>query len=59
MDIARTASSTLAPWAASSEPCFWYDAPSEKAAAKIDGLVVTPTMCLLGISSARLPLCRR
>ncbi len=47
---------TSAPSATSLRTCSSYRSPSAIAAAKIVGLVVTPTTCLSLISSARLPV---
>ena len=53
---ANTVLSTSAPASASSRTCASYRSPSLSAAAKIEGLVVTPTTELFLIRSARLPV---
>src|SRR5690349_12937119 len=53
--IIRTASSTVTPRSARSPSCSSYPSPEPMAAWKMEGLVVTPTTCLVSTSSARLP----
>src|ERR671912_2338877 len=56
---AKTASSTLLPESASSRTWVSYACPSDSAAWKIDGFVVTPTTPLPSMSFCRLPEVRR
>ena len=56
---ANTVLSTSAPSEASLRTCSSYRSPSASAAAKIDGLVVTPTTWSFLMRSARLPLSMR
>ncbi len=56
---AKTASSTLRPESASSRTWVSYACPSDSAAWKIDGFVVTPTTPLSSMSFCRLPEVRR
>ena len=57
--ISKIASSTLAPAAASSRTCSSYASPLARAAAKIVGLVVTPTTFFSAMSFCRPPLLMR